>query len=312
VPESSPPESVEPLWIAAPEAWRDLCFALPAIRALADTQPVKVLYPQRQQAFWTAEGMPVPSRICRPNDAGIRELVKLLRPCRRILLWDDGPTAAAAAKAKVPERRGLPSRGLAKKLTHPVKYRVRPGPTEHAVRRFLKSAEELGADPYRPGRFEPVSGRHPRDPERLLVCPGSDFGETFQWPVDRWIELLGKFDGAGLKIEISGSDPAARAVAEALGHEPPEDGIERDLSGYGFCLAADGSLPHVAAAFGVTCAVLYGPDDPRRIRPLGKHHRAIRRKAECSPCFAAHCPLDLRCQLELEVDEVAARLAEFF
>ena len=44
------------------------------------------------------------------------------------------------------------------------------------------------------------------------------------------------------------------------------------------------------------------------MRPLGKQHVIVRRKVECSPCHAPKCRMDLRCQNELEVEEVLRAL----
>jgi heptosyltransferase-2 len=76
------------------------------------------------------------------------------------------------------------------------------------------------------------------------------------------------------------------------------------LAAYGFVIAADGSLPHLAAHVGATCVVLFGPNDPAWKRPLGRRHAIVRRDVECAPCLLAKCPLDLRCQIELESERV--------
>jgi ADP-heptose:LPS heptosyltransferase len=73
---------------------------------------------------------------------------------------------------------------------------------------------------------------------------------------------------------------------------------------HGLVVAADGSLPHLAAHVGSTCVTLFGPNDPAWKRPLGKRHAVVRRHVECAPCLLAKCPMDLRCQKELEAERV--------
>jgi ADP-heptose:LPS heptosyltransferase len=73
-------------------------------------------------------------------------------------------------------------------------------------------------------------------------------------------------------------------------------------------IAADGSLPHLAAHAGATCVTLFGPNDPVWKRPLGKRHAVVRRHVECAPCLLGKCPLDGRCQRELEADRVWAAI----
>jgi heptosyltransferase-2 len=77
-----------------------------------------------------------------------------------------------------------------------------------------------------------------------------------------------------------------------------------ELASCSLCIAADSSVPHLAAHVGTTCVVLFGPGEPEWMRPLGKQHVIVRRKVECSPCHAPKCRMDLRCQNDLEVEEV--------
>jgi ADP-heptose:LPS heptosyltransferase len=78
------------------------------------------------------------------------------------------------------------------------------------------------------------------------------------------------------------------------------------LAGYRLVIAADGSLPHLAAHAGATCVTLFGPNDPVWKRPLGRRHTVVCRHVECTPCLLGKCPLDMRCQRELATDRVWA------
>jgi ADP-heptose:LPS heptosyltransferase len=95
----------------------------------------------------------------------------------------------------------------------------------------------------------------------------------------------------------------AKALPEVEAVDLSLPGLE-ELAAHGLCIAADGSVPHLAAHVGTRCVVLFGPGEPEWMRPMGKQHLIARRKAECSPCFASKCVMDLRCQKELEVGEV--------
>ena len=75
-------------------------------------------------------------------------------------------------------------------------------------------------------------------------------------------------------------------------------------------VAADGSLPHLAAHAGSTCVTLFGPNDAVWKRPLGKRHKVVKRHVECAPCLSAACLFDGRCQTELEVARVMAAIRE--
>ncbi|MBX6376924.1 MAG: glycosyltransferase family 9 protein [Clostridia bacterium] len=47
----------------------------------------------------------------------------------------------------------------------------------------------------------------------------------------------------------------------------------------------DSAPLHMAAAVGTPTVALFGPTDPVNFRPIGDHHRIVRRDLPCSPCF---------------------------
>lgn len=294
----------EPILVVAPSRWRDACFSLPATRALAAVREVTLLCPGEQAPLWLAAGC---GEVI-AHDGSRQVLAGILAGIGAVLLWEDGPVAKACAKAGIPHRTGLPSAGLAKRLTHPLERLVTPGPPVHEVRRYLDAAALLAAKPFEPGWFEPLP--FPRDPATTLIAPDSDFGRHFEWPLERWGELFSQLvpDPARVKV-VPG--PLGEALASQLGLETAALDHPTAAGRFERLIGADASLPHIAGALGVRCAVLYGPGDPRLTRPLGKRHSAIRHQVECSPCFAAKCPLDGRCQAELGVERVEDALLEF-
>jgi ADP-heptose:LPS heptosyltransferase len=109
------------------------------------------------------------------------------------------------------------------------------------------------------------------------------------------------------------------SLAEALAHElgggvgffraEPLVGTLPLLAVHRLVVAADGSLSHLAAHVGATCVTLFGPNDSQWKRPLGKRHAVVKRHVECAPCLLPKCPLDLRCQHELETARVWAAVS---
>ncbi len=307
----SPLDAGQPLLVAAPASWRTACFSLPASRSLmADGRPVSILCPQTQRPLWEAAGFG--EVIDYPDGASARKIAAVLPEVDAVVLWEAG--AAASACQRLPQRLG--PRGdakLEKSLTHPLGARPRPGPVEHDARFFLEWVRELDADPYQGEYFRPLR-EVPQEGGQLLVIPDSDFGSNYHWPGERWSELAGVLQGKGLGIVVGriGGMPsqAAEALAEALDQQALDielPGLET-MARFRHCLSIENSAVHLAAAAGCTCAVLFGPGDLDRHRPLGTRHRPIRRKVECSPCLLAKCPLDQRCQLELSVTEVLRKL----
>ena len=147
----------------------------------------------------------------------------------------------------------------------------------------------------------------------VLLCPGSDFGANHEWPLEGWEEIAEKLTACGCRVTVASVDGGrglAKSLAEKLGdgvgvfHASPLAGALPLLAIHALVIAADGSLPHLAAMAGATCVTLFGPNDPAWKRPLGRRHAIVRRHVECAPCLLPKCPMDLRCQHELDSGRV--------
>ena len=300
--------------IAAPQAWDEACFSVPAVRALmASGLPVTIVCPETQKSFW--ETLPGLSIIHYPPKTSVRGIAEVLEGSEAAVVWEYGIAAEACARARILRRTG-PSgdKALMKLLTDPLPLPA-PGPIEHRVRHYLSVPEALGIDTRVPAFFEPVDLGIPPVPGTVLLAPDSDYGRSHEWPLERWEKVAralierGKRptivavpNGGGLAAKLLAAlgDDARFAELEPLGEALPI------LAAHEKILAADGSLPHLASHAGSTCVVLFGPNEPIWKRPLGKRHTILRRHVECSPCFAAKCVMDLRCQHELTVEIVLA------
>lgn len=301
------------LLVAAPVGWREACLSVPAMRALRRLGvELSLLCPERQTRFWEASGFETVTGYS--ERASAREIAGHVKDAKASLAWEAGVAVDAMAKAGIPRRLGPPAKGLVKRLTEPVEVIERPGPVQHRVRFYLDLVEKLGAQAMVAENFTPLVTGVPRGMERVLLVPDSDFGPHFEWPVERWVAVAKDLFERGKQLWIATAGPKgaalAKAVPEATGVALALPGLD-DLSSCGLCIAADGSVPHLAAHVGTTCVVLFGPGEPEWMRPLGRRHVIVRRKVECSPCHSPKCPMDLRCQNELEVAEVLRVLAEF-
>ncbi|HEX7260275.1 MAG TPA: glycosyltransferase family 9 protein, partial [Luteolibacter sp.] len=213
--------------------------------------------------------------------------------------------------AGIPRRLGPDGRKLKKLLTHPLGFSV--GPLEHRVRFYLAAVEELGIETGRAEFFAPMTTGSETTRGTVLLCPESDFGSSHEWPIERWVDIAGKLLEMGRRLVVAGLEGdrgAGKFLAEKLGEDAmflqvsPWAEALRELAGYELVVSADGSLPHLAAHAGATCVTLFGPNDPAWKRPLGRRHAVVKRHVECAPCLMRKCPLDLRCQNELETERV--------
>ena len=233
------------------------------------------------------------------------------------LMWEASSAADAARLAKIGNRIGPAIKPLKKILTQAIT--IDEAATDHRVRFYLQITMQMGVESYLPEFFAPLGPPAASRGNQILLCPDSDFGSSHEWPLERWLAIARDLIDAGEKLLLirtnTGRQLASR-MAEALG-----DAVEcKDIAAaheafslfanHRFVIGADGSMPHLASHFGATCIVLFGPNDPHWKRPLGKRHTVLRHHVECAPCLLAKCPLDLRCQNELETARVAKAVRE--
>jgi ADP-heptose:LPS heptosyltransferase len=297
--------------VAAPERWDEACVAVPTVRALvASGLGTGVLCPAAQREFWeTVEGLAVMDFPVKTKARAVA--AEISGNWEASLAWETGLAAEAFKIAAIPRRLGADERKLAKLLTHPLGFAA--GPLEHRVRHYLATVEEMGIETGRAEFFAPAALGIEPVPGAVLLCPDSDFGPSHEWPVERWVEIGRKLIENGKRVTVTGMDGGrgwGKFLTQNLGESveffeaSPLAGALPLLAVHSWVIAADGSLPHVAAHAGATCITLFGPNDPAWKRPLGRRHAVIRRHVECAPCLLAKCPLDLRCQNELETDRV--------
>jgi len=221
------------------------------------------------------------------------------------------------AKARILRRLGREDTLPRRSLTHPLAVRETPGPVEHRVRHYLAAIEELGIPTHKPEFFAPAGQTPAPEAGTVLLSPDSDFGSSHEWELERWLEIGRALAEASVTVTVAGM-PGGRGLGRSLaaqlgGDTPffeaaPGAAMLPLLAVHSVVVAADGSLPHLAAHAGATCLTLFGPNDPAWRRPLGRRHSVVRRHVECAPCFLAKCPIDHRCLRELEAGRVLAAL----
>ncbi|MGD7654123.1 MAG: glycosyltransferase family 9 protein [Verrucomicrobiales bacterium] len=297
--------------IAAPDRWDEACFSVPAVRALiASGLGIGMICQEEQVNFWkTIANLQV---LDFPAKSSTRAIAYGLSPnWKAALIWQPGFATHAIKAAGIPQRLGPAHPKLAKILTQTTF--ISSAPLDHRVRFYLSAVEELGIKTRNPQFFAPAGTIDPNTPPLVLLCPESDFGPSHEWPLDRWIELTAKLVANQTPVRIAslrGNNGPANALAEALhlgehllnladlGTALPQ------LHQQPVTVAVDGSLPHLASHAGSTCVTLFGPNNPAWKRPLGTRHIVVRKHAECAPCLLPKCPMDLRCQNELDVERV--------
>jgi len=159
-------------------------------------------------------------------------------------------------------------------------------------------------------------------PDRPLIalCPGAGFGSAKRWPLDRFGALAARLARErGTTLVILGGT-AERPMGETLAARVREGSINltgetslRDalaiVSLSTVVVSNDSGLLHLAAASGTSVVALFGPTDPDRTGPTvvtASSVTIVRRPVSCSPCELRECPIDHRCMIWVDPDEVYA------
>lgn len=301
--------------LGMPERWDEACFAVPAVRALIKSGLAGgIVCTEEQSVFWKTVSELPQFTHSRKTSAGALA-GKFGGGWEGSVVWEEGLAAKAFSKARIPKRLGPDGRKLAKLLTHPLDVAERP--TEHRVRLYLETCLRMGVAVDRPEYYVAAPLGIPAAPGTVLLCPGSDYGPSHEWPLDRWQELAEALIEKGKRVTVAGvigGRERGKILAGRLGddaeffHAAPLAAVLPLLAVHQLVISADGSLPHLAAHAGSTCVTLFGPNDATWKRPLGKRHVVVKRHVECAPCLSHKCMMDGRCQGELEVAKVLAAI----
>ncbi|NNJ87469.1 MAG: glycosyltransferase family 9 protein [Akkermansiaceae bacterium] len=171
--------------------------------------------------------------------------------------------------------------------------------------------------------FETPALRPPPEQLQIAIAPASGYGPTYQWPLERFKEVVDMMDQRYADIEwvILGQVPEKSKDDRCAELDALLEGRARNFSGIWdldkilhalpYCtalLSCDSEMAHMAAHVGLPTAVIFGPNEPEWKRPLGRQNRVVREHVACSPCYLTKCPLDMRCQKEVTADMVVAEL----
>lgn len=157
-------------------------------------------------------------------------------------------------------------------------------------------------------------------------APGAEYGPAKRWPIDHYAALaLALHRRAGEPVLLLGSaqeaDLCARIAAHAgdacrvlAGRTTLVDAMALIAQARGV-VSNDSGLMHVAAAFGVPQAAVFGSTSPIHTPPLNPRARVVWMKEElqldCAPCFERTCRFGhYRCLTGVPVARVEAALDE--
>ena len=159
----------------------------------------------------------------------------------------------------------------------------------------------------------------------LALCPGAEFGDAKQWPLEHYGRLCDLAIQQGWQVWILGSpnDRATGAqVLQLISRSNRQAGIDLTgktsldqaidlLSLASATVTNDSGLMHIAAAVGSPLVALYGSTSPDFTPPLADRVKSLTTDIDCRPCFKRHCPLGhKRCLTEITPERVFGSLQD--
>jgi lipopolysaccharide heptosyltransferase II len=329
------PEAAPYRWLVrSPNPLGDACMSLPAVRALKKSRPgihLTVTCRDNLAPMWAARDE-VDAVIPFSKSLGPLSVGRLIREHGP---YDEGLLLPNSFRSALELRLGGVRRltGYARYqrsflLQRAVKEPLPSPEKQHHVHRYLHLIEAMGItmEPIDellaiPPAPTPIAGNAESE-IHLGICPGAEYGNAKRYPIERYAEAIGNLrtNRPDLKIRVSifGS-PAERQIGEdlaALVAEPRVNragqtsiaGLVEELQSCHLVATNDTGTMHLAAALGVPTVAIFGSTEPDFTAPIGTIHRVIRHKVDCSPCFLRECPIDYRCMLRIEPDEVVREM----
>ncbi|MEY2544115.1 MAG: heptosyltransferase [Verrucomicrobiota bacterium] len=322
IPKNLPPPQLKPFRILIRSSnWLgDAVMSVPAVRAIKKGRPdahVTILAPKKIAPMWKLISE-VDEILSLPNKS-LFSATRLIGRQKRFdvaILFPNSLRVALEAW-RVPRKVGYRGHARAWLLNQIVREPRRPGPPEHHAARFLRIAEDCGADIDRMRDTNQASPQTAKvsDQKFLGLCPGAEYGPAKRWLPERFAEAAAAISAQSkTKWILFGTEKdkaIGETIATALGDncsnrigQTTLDELIEELRGCRALLTNDTGTMHLAALLGVPVVAIFGSTEPALTGPLGNGHTILRHHVECSPCFLRECPIDFRCMKEIAVPEV--------
>jgi heptosyltransferase-2 len=307
----------------------DAAMSVPAVRAIKAGRPdarVTIAAPDKIAPMWKL--VPEVDAIIPLPGSRLLSVVRLLRhePSFDVAILFPNSVRAALESwlTRIPRRVGYRGHWRRWLLNQIVPVPRKPGPPEHHSLRFLRIARECGADTFNFDR-SPAGVQYStsdvqmainRQPIKIGVCPGAEYGPAKRWLPERFAEAAEKISAQssvqwilfGTPRDATVGDQIAAVLGDHCVNRVGQTTLDQLIDELRECrllLTNDTGTMHLAALLGVPVVAIFGSTEPRLTSPLGNGHIVLRHHVECSPCFLRECPIDFRCMKAVSVQEVA-------
>jgi lipopolysaccharide heptosyltransferase II len=298
----------------------DAVMSVPAVRAIKKGRPdahVTILAPENIASMWKL--IPeVDEVLSLPNQSLFSATRLIARKARfDVAILFPNSLRVALEAWRIPRKVGYRGHARAWLLNQIVREPRRPGPPEHHATRFLRIADDCGADVHLTKDVElALTQTSKLKPQTFLgLCPGAEYGPAKRWLPERFAEaataISAQSKAKWILFGTKNDKAIGETIATALGDncsnrigQTTLDQLIEELRGCRALLTNDTGTMHLAALLGVPVVAIFGSTEPALTRPLGNSHTIVRHHVECSPCFLRECPIDFRCMKTVTVPEV--------
>ena len=324
LPKEYPAEKLKPFRILIRSSnWLgDAVMSVPAIRAIKHGRPdahVTVVVPEKIASVWKL--IPEVDQVLSLPGKSLLAAIRLIKaqPAFDAAILFPNSLRSTLEVWSVPRKVGYRGHARAWLLNQIVRQARRPRPPEHHALRFLRIADDCGADVDLEARITdfPLPQTSNIKPQTSIgLCPGAEYGPAKRWLPERFVEVAESVsNGSNTKWILFGTkndNAIGETIASKLGEkcinrigQTTLDELISELRGCRALLTNDTGTMHLAALLGVPVVAIFGSTEPQLTGPIGDKHIVIRRHVECSPCFLRECPIDFRCMKEVTTQEVA-------
>lgn len=151
---------------------------------------------------------------------------------------------------------------------------------------------------------------------RIAIAPGAAFGSAKCWLPERFAAVSdGLVEDFGADVILFGTVSeidVSQQISSQMRHRPvnlvgqtPIGELPALFSRCNLFIGNDSGAMHVAAAAGLPVVAVFGSTDPDGTAPVTPLRTLVRHPVHCSPCFLRECPIDHRCMVRIETENVS-------
>jgi heptosyltransferase-2 len=322
LPKNLPAQQLKPFRILIRSSnWLgDAVMSVPTVRAIKNGRPdahVTILTPAKIAPMWKLISE-VDDILSLPNKSLFSATRLIARQARfDVAILFPNSLRVALEAWRIPRKVGYRGHSRSWLLNQIVREPRRSGPPEHHAARFLRIADDCGAD------VDLTRGAQAALPQRsnsknqkfLGLCPSAEYGPAKRWLPERFAEAAATISAQSNARWILFGTGKDKAIGDTISSVLGENCVNRigqttldeliaELRDCRALLTNDTGTMHLAALLGVPVVAVFGSTEPALTGPLGSGHTIVRHHVECSPCFLRDCPIDFRCMKEIAVPEV--------